>query len=438
MRKIINQAIRHPLISGSAIIVIGSMTANIFNYLYNLGMGRLLTVSEYGILASLISLFNIFVVFSTTITTVFSKFSAAFAAQNKKEFVGVLFKKGNFFVGGISFLITLLLIFSSSQIADFLHLQNILLINLIAVALFFTFLASLTFGILQGLLKFFSFSLIYLLTALSKFLIGVGLVILGFRLVGAVAAILIATIIGYLFAYLLVNRFLRRDKMENFKGSKLHKELLVYGLPVFLSNIGLTMIYTMDIILVKHFFSDVVAGQYAALSLMGRSIFFIVLPIISVAFPLIAQKKERNENLFKTVLLSISLIGIPSVVLSLIYFIFPKIILAIFFPAQEYAALASYLGPFSIFILFFTLSFFFINFYLSIGKTRVFLFTIAAAIVEIIFIIFFHSNILQIVIGLTTISFLLLTNLLLYYLIIIRKDEKRAKSVVSLFNNSRF
>ncbi len=54
MRKIIHSALKHPLISGSTVIFVGSMVANIINYIFNLVMGRLLLPADYGILISLI------------------------------------------------------------------------------------------------------------------------------------------------------------------------------------------------------------------------------------------------------------------------------------------------------------------------------------------------------------------------------------------------
>src|SRR3989344_7192132 len=114
MRKIIGSAIRHPLISCSTIVVVGSMMTSILNYLFNLGMGRLLTISDYGVFASLISIFNIFSVFSSTIIIVFTKFAASFVGQKKEEMIGPLLVKGNILIGTLSFFICALLIILSS------------------------------------------------------------------------------------------------------------------------------------------------------------------------------------------------------------------------------------------------------------------------------------------------------------------------------------
>lgn len=414
MKKKILETIKHPLISGSAIVIIGSMAGNGFNYLYNLGMGRLLTVSDYGILASLISVYNISIVSSTTLITVFSKFTASYVGKNQENAIGGLFKKGTVFVGAAGLAVTFLMILLSWKITDFLHIRDTFLFYIIAVSVFFSFLSSATNGILQGLLMFFRYSTVYITSSFSKFIFGIILVFMGMRIFGATTAILFASIFSYVLSFLLLGAHLK-NKKKIISLPNLNRELSKYALPVLLANLGLTLIYMMDIILVKHFFSEIAAGQYAALSLMGRSIFFVVLPITSVFFPIIAQKKERKEKLLKTVIASAALIGLPSLILLGIYFLLPKLVLLVFFPAKEYAMLASYLGLFSIFILFYTFANFLTNYYLSIGKTKVFIPTLLAAAVEGFLIIFFHRSIYQIVTVLIVISFLLLISLLLYY-----------------------
>ena len=56
MKKRIKNLMSHPLFSGSAIMFVGNMGANVINYAYHLIMGRLLGPIGYGILASLYSI----------------------------------------------------------------------------------------------------------------------------------------------------------------------------------------------------------------------------------------------------------------------------------------------------------------------------------------------------------------------------------------------
>lgn len=415
MRRKIHKLFAHPLISGSSIVVAGFLLANLLNYFFNLVMGRMLSKSDYGIFASLIAIFNIFSVFSFTITTVFTKFTASYVGRKKQELIGPLFLKGNLWVGIFSLLICGMIVVFASSISRFLHISGVALVNITAISLFFFFLYSVSLGVLGGLLKFIHISFLNSFSSLIKLVLGIALVLSGAKVFGALNGVFLASVIGYVFGFFLLARFIKKMGGDNFSLRNLHREITGYGLPVFLSTIGVTAFISVDIILIKHFFDAGTAGQYAALSLMGRAIFYIASPISLVLFPLIAQKKERKEKLYGTLLLSVFLVGFPSVVLSIIYFLFPTVVLNIFFPSEEYKILTSYLGFFSIFILFYALSYVLNSFYLSIGKGRVFLLTIGASILEIIFIYFFHQSIFQIIVGLIAISFLLLVSLLLYY-----------------------
>ncbi|MBI2613543.1 MAG: oligosaccharide flippase family protein [Candidatus Levybacteria bacterium] len=422
MKKIIKSAMNHPLVTGSTIIFFGSMTANILNYLFNLGMGRFLLESEYGTFISLISVFNIFSVLSTTVNTVFTKFSAVLVGQKKEEFIGQLFISGSWWIGIIAFCITGFIIIFSYHISRFLNINSTILIDITALALFFSYLSFVGNGILQGLLKFGYYSFINIFSSLSKLILGLGFIFLGFKVFGAISAFFLSALIGYLLVFFPLRKFLKNSGKKDFHFSNLRKKLSLYALPVFLANIGMTAFITIDIILVKHFFEPTTAGQYAAISTMGRSIFYAVSPIALVLFPLVAQRKERGENLTGITLLSLFLIGVPSLFLSLFYFTFPEFVRTIFYPSFS-QIINQYLGPFSLFVLFYTLSYVLNIFYLSIGKIRVYIITILAACAETALIWFLHDSVSQVINILILSSFLLFLSLLFYYPIATKKTR---------------
>lgn len=413
MKKFIFSAIRNPLISGSTVIFVGMMMANILNYMFSLGMGRFLSPADYGTLISLVSVFNFFSVFSITIGTVFAKFAAVFVGQKKESLIGPLFISGSLWVGIMSFVVCGLIIIFSHRLSQFLNNVPVILIIIIASSLLFSYLSYVGLGILQGLLKFGYASFINIFSSFVKLIIGFILVFLGFKVLGAISAFFLSLALSYLLVFFPLLKFLK-NKNKNFSIRDLRKKIYLYSLPVFLSNIGITAFITIDVILVKHFFNPIIAGQYAAVSIIGRSIFYAVAPVATVMFSLVAQKKERGESPTGIILLSMLLVGLPAIVMGIIYFVFPDIIRLIFFP-NDYKIIDQYLGPFSIFILFYTLSYLLNLFYLSIGKISICVITILGAIFEVLLIYLFHKDISQVIAGLIISSFLLLCFLLLYY-----------------------
>ena len=86
MKQLVRNAIDHPLISGSAIIFIGSNAGNVFNLLFNFFMVRNLSDSDFGILTSLNSVIMLPLLVSTALMPIVVNFAAGYFAQKKIRF----------------------------------------------------------------------------------------------------------------------------------------------------------------------------------------------------------------------------------------------------------------------------------------------------------------------------------------------------------------
>jgi len=102
--------------------------------------------------------------------------------------------------------------------------------------------------------------------------------------------------------------------------------------------------------------------------------------------------------------------------LSFVYFVFPNLVLSIFFPSAPYKILSAYLGIFSLYIFVFSLASLFNSFFLSVGKTSVYKITLGLGVLQTILIFIFHSSLYQIIAILFASSLFVLAILLIYYL----------------------
>ena len=84
-----------------------------------------------------------------------------------------------------------------------------------------------------------------------------------------------------------------------------------------------------------------------------------------------------------TVLLASGGVVGVSVLMSLFYFAFPQIVLSVFFPKPGYQVLTQYLGYYSLYILIFAFASLLNSYFLSIGKTRVYIITLIGAVIQI-------------------------------------------------------
>lgn len=416
MKENIKTLIKHPLIAGSSIIFTGSLIANIFNYFFNLSMGRLLTEAEFGLLTALNSLLILVGIFSIAFGNVITKFSAKYFGLGDDQGASDILRIGLRTVFIFSTLILIVLVFSIPFIGTFIRSSNYLFIFLVILSIFFSLILSLPLGFIQGRMRFYLLSGVTIVQPLLRLFVALILIFLGYSLFGPFVGLALSTalpaIVLIIYTY---KKYVLPKKTEKVDQKEVRSEFIHYTYTYFLAGIGLTLLSNTDILLVRHFFSPLEAGQYAALSLMGKAIFYFTTPIGTVFFPLIAYKKEKKEALFKTVFLAIGIVVILSAFLSFMYFAFPNLVLAVFFPKEGYKVLSNYLGVYSLYIFVFSLASLFNSYFLSIGKTKVYVLTLIAACSQILLIIYFHSSLFQIIGALFINSLLLLLLFIVYY-----------------------
>lgn len=383
---------------------------NAGNYLYHVLMGRFLGRELYGALESVISVLYIISIPMTTITLVTVKFISAEKGKNNiKAISGYYYYMKNKMIW-YGLIATFILILLSPFLVSFLHLPSIYLPLLVAINFFISLFTVLSRGILQGLSNFFAIAISNSLETITKLVIAAVLIFAGLKTTGgALAAIIIAAFIGYLGAY----HFLKKMKFKE-KGSFEGKAMVSFAVPVFLTTLALTSLFTIDVVLVRHFFPGVESGEYAALSILGKIIFFAVSPIMIVMFPFVSEHHAKGQRYTHFFLLSAGLTFVGAGFITLVYFLIPQVMVGLLF-GKSYLEISALLGTFGIFMLFYSLCYLFANFYLSIHKTKTTYFLLMASLLQIIGIWFFHGRLIDIIYISIAVMFLLLLAFLLYY-----------------------
>jgi O-antigen/teichoic acid export membrane protein len=407
MRKFIKQIITNPFFAGSAVMIIGSNAVNFLNYVYHLVMGRLLGPSSYGELATLFSLLSLLGIIPLSLNLVIMKYVSSNKTKNQiSNLVRWLNKK--IFIGvGIVFIIISL---SSPFFSSFLKINNPLFF--IAVGIVFVSVTMMVFNrsILQGLLRFNSVVATLLTENGLKLLLGVIFVCLGFSVGGTMVGLLLATLI----TWFLTTYFLK-DYFKNGRISAIDiKPMFFYSIPVLIQSIAITSLYSTDVVLVKHFFSPHEAGIYAALSTLGKIIFFGTLPISAVMFPIVSKKYALKENYQKIFLYSLILTCLISAVIVAVYWKLPDLAIKVLY-GSSYLEATMLLVWFGIFMALFSLAYLFTNFYLSLGKVRLVVLPLLAALFQIAGIWFYHHNLYTVILISIIISSLFLAGCLGYF-----------------------
>ena len=399
------------LLSSSILIFAGSVVGYGVNYLYNVVMGRLLGPAEYGHLSALVALLYIVTFPLAALNTVIIRFVTAY--KNKGQFdriVSVLTKLNQKFTFiGLGFLVLIML--NANFLKDFFKLPDIWGLFLLGLLISLSFNSTVNMGVLSGLLNFRFISLLNSIIPPIKLIAAVILVLWGLKANGALLGLLLTTLIGFAISFLPL-RFLWKYKMKETEID--WKEIQRFGVPAFLAILFFTSMANVDVLLVKHYFSETEAGLYSALSLAAKVIFFISGPINTVLFPVLVESKEKQGKSDSVFWMAFGLIGLSALTLTTLYWINPRFWLGLLFGAK-YLESASFLPLFGVFMTLYSLDNALLSYYLSVNKTRVYVLTLLAFVLQIISIILFHNSFIQIILASTVVAFILLLGLVSIY-----------------------
>ncbi len=402
------------LLSGTLMLFLGAVVTGVINYAFNIVMARegWLGPADYGTLAALTSVLYLVGITGTTISTVVAKYTASFVASGEHLLVGQLIRSVRTRLYRYGVPVLLLLAGSSMFIARFLRIEGPAPVLWLIPLILLTLLFHVVVGALQGVLAFTALTLVSIGGALLRLLFAVGVVWIGWRVSGVLAASVFAQLVVYGFASLPLRRYMGQASVS----PRLPRtEILKYTGPVFVVLLGITSFFSTDVILAKHYLSAAQAGQYSGFSLLARVVYFASIPLISVMFPLTAQRVVQRRSTRNIVMLSLGIILLVAASVSTTYFLWPNEIIRLSlghtYLGNEYA-----LGFFALTLGFVSISSWLMHYLLAHNNPRVAWTLPVAAVLQILLISRYHGDIAEIVLSSLTAASLLVVSLALYTL----------------------
>ncbi len=427
MREKVRHIITHPLFSGSAIMIVGTNSVAGLNYIYHFAMGRLLGASAYGELVSLFSLIGLLGMLPTALNLVVIKFVSS--AQKKSEvfsLISYLHKK----VLWASLLIVVLSFILAKPAKDFLKLSlemNFVFVGIILALSLFVFINR---AVMQGTLRFRSFVVSMLFDNVFKLIGGIGLVWLGFSVFGALFALVVGSLLSVGFSLYLIRDYLKGHIFESIP----LKPFVIYSLPVFAHQLAITSFVSSDLLLVKHYFDPVVAGNYSATSTIAK-IIFSASPIMSVMFPIIAKRVSSGERYMKIFIYSVLLTLFVTISGAVFFSFFAPFAVWILF-GRDFGSASQNLPLFSLFMILLSLNNLLVGFFLSLNKTKVVIFPLIAAALQVLFVVLYHDSLFTILI-ISNITSALLSLVLIVYSIYGREVNFSNSAGIQTAKNNR-
>jgi len=401
------------LVRGSLILIIMLGIFNLFNYLFQISMAKLLGPVEFSAFAVLMSFIYIFGIPSEAIQTVVTRYTSRFNTQKKtgkiKDFFYRSIKKGF----SISLVIFLVFVIASFFISSLLDISVPLLV-ITGLFIIYSFTIPVARGVLQGKKKFFAMGGNLVVESVVKFVFSIILVLIGFKVYGAIGSVIIGSIAAFFIVFLSLKDVIKSKRIkENFKG------IFSYNIPILIGMTSIILIYSLDVIIARFFFSPEISGKYSFVSLIAKSILFASFAIGKAMFPISSErfeKKTETSSLFKKSMLLTFMISI----LALIFFFFaPEFVIKVLsLWDSRYIEASNVLFILGLGFSFAAFSYILILYNISINKMKKSAYGLLIFILlEFVLLSIFNSSLLEFSISLTIVNFLML----LYNLWILKK-----------------
>lgn len=385
----LERALEDRFLKNNIVFFGGSMMIAFLNYLYHPVLSRLMSIEDFGEVQALISLSMQLII----MLSVFGIIAVNIVSngETNKERLAVLKKveRTALYLGLAIF--SLILVFRN-QFQVLLNFQSFY--PFISLAIILLISVPLTFknAYLQGTHDFKAVSVSGILSSLGKLVFGVGLVYFGLRSFGAITGLVVAQIVSLGYATYKTKGLLNLQPITlNSKASNLLKKELKYGFLVFVVFLSVTILFTSDVVLVKHWFPAKEAGLYSGIASIARIIFFVTGSVSVVMLPSIKidVDKGKNYRLFFRSLLIVLVIGGSTLGL---FYLAPQLVIRVLI-GEKYISYAGLLPLLSFQLFLVSIINLFFYYYLALRKYLVSLVALVGVLSAFAFSYFNHNSI---------------------------------------------
>lgn len=297
MHSIIAAIKSNAFLRNNIIFFVGSVGVGSLNYLYYPVLGRLLAPAAFGEVQTLVSLFLQLSAFLAVVGLVVVNVVATHTNLARRHAIILELEKVAL-IGALAILgLTLLF---GEQLRQFLQFDSAWPFVVLAAALVLTVPFTSRTAYLRGMQRFVVTSVANAIGAAGKIILSALLVVVGFGTAGAIGGLTLAQLGALAFAGWQARRsgFNSPPTFKPFALPKLTVILpeLRYALFVLFGSLGIMVLFSVDVIVVKRFFDAHTAGLYAGIAAVARIIFFLTASIAQVLLPSVTTSQSVRKN----------------------------------------------------------------------------------------------------------------------------------------------
>ena len=398
------------LIRSSVIYYLGNFTISIGNYLFHLLLIHLLVPAAYGEFLAYVSFLYLITIPSNTVSILVTKSIAHYYGNQDHSSINHFFY---FILGKILFPVILLasfVVLFSNQLS-FLLKAHPLAFVILGISIISSFLGSILRSYISAFHQFVFITVVSFLEILIRAIITILLIKLGLSATGAVVAMLVSGFISIVVIFIKLKPVIFPKHTGNFLPHITLKSSLIYSL---IYSAGTLSLLSIDVLLVRFYFNPHQSGLYAGLSMLGRIIYFGVVPLSSLLLPLTASrfaKKTKTKTILHKLGASTIILGLTGLA---IFSFFPNLVIKLL-TGNSYLEISYLLPKFSLAMFIYALSYFLLTFLIAVNKQSANFVLLFFSLLQPLIIIFWHLSLDQVVNNNLLIQSLLLLSLLIYY-----------------------
>lgn len=281
--------------SSAGLLVMSSVIANFINFAFNVYLGRVLTLADFGTI-SIVNVFTYLLSLFTGALSITTTHEVSFFEGRAGGAGNVFFRKIWMYVFLIASAGTVIWLSGIEVLSTYFNVSNLALIIAFAPAIIFETLASFNKGYLHGTFSFGSVALSNLSEVVGKLTLAIVFVHYGLSAVVSLA-IPGSIVVSWFISTLCVALIYRKIKTTQDTPVVISKKFPIgFYMAAFVSSISIAAFLTTDVVLAKHYLSLDDAGRYGMLSLVGKMIFFFGSLLNTFIMPVVSRAEGEHKD----------------------------------------------------------------------------------------------------------------------------------------------
>jgi len=296
-------------------LTISNMAVGVLGYAYQVLMGRMLSLTDFALFSAIMALFMIVSSPFGAMYMVISRRVSSLRALNELSELRILYlhSHGYILLGGI--LLLGMLIPLAGEVQEYLRSASALPVWLFAVFLIFSAFSFVNNAFFQGMQRFGWLAGVGILNSIFKIILSGLLIILGFKVIGAIAGALIAAAATWFVGMWVTYSKLPAAAIISANNRAFEMKSV---LPVLIASVAFAAMTQLDMVLVNWYFPPDQAGLYAAASVLGKAVLYLPGGLVLALYPMVAENhaKERSSAniLLQAVAATLAVCGAAAVV----------------------------------------------------------------------------------------------------------------------------